>query len=140
MDNERKIELVKEFYELKITTDISDFENVDCNIYNECTSDGYDIYVVTNNPNQVSVCEDVHYYDNNLTERFNDHVRWGDRTFYICEYIYKDCYFEDYIAEDMFDDLVNGNDFSYFLETVNISWEELYYLKEEYGIEDEKAV
>ena len=47
---------------------------------------------------------------------------------------------EDYIAEEMFDDLVNGNDFSYFLETVDISWEELDYLKEEYGIEDEKAV
>ena len=140
MDNERKIELVKEFYGLDITHDVSDFENVDCNIYNESTSDGYDVYVVTNNPNQVSICEDVHYYDNNLTERFNDHVRWGDKTFYICEYIYEDCYFEDYIAEEMFDDLVNGNDFSYFLETVDISWEELDYLKEEYGIEDKKAV
>ena len=75
MDNERKIELVKEFYGLDITHDVSDFENVDCNIYNESTSDGYDVYVVTNNPNQVSICEDVHYYDNNLTERFNDHVR-----------------------------------------------------------------
>ena len=40
MDDERRVELVKEFYDLDITHDISNFENVDCNIYSESTSDG----------------------------------------------------------------------------------------------------
>ena len=139
MDDERRVELVKEFYDLDITHDISNFENVDCNIYSECTNDGYEVYIVTNNHNHVSVNEDVHYYDHNLTEKFNDHVRWGDRTFYICESIYEDCYFEDYIANDMFNDLVNGNSFNNFLEEADITPRELEYLKEEYGIEDEET-
>ena len=139
MEDERRVELVKEFYDLDITHDISDFENVDCNIYSEGTSDGYEVFIVTNNPNHVSVCEDIHYYDHNLTERFNEHVRWGDRTFYICDGLYDDCYFEDYIANDMFNDLVNGSDFNGFLEDADLTPQELEYLKEEYGIEDEET-
>ena len=139
MDDERRVELVKEFYDLDITHDISNFENVDCNIYNESTSDGYDVYVITNNTKYISICEDVFYYDHDLTERFNDHVRWGDRTFYIEEYLYEECYFEDYIANDMFNDLINGRDFNSFMEMGIATEEELEYLKEEYGIEDEET-
>ena len=40
---------------------------------------------------------------------------------------------------DRFNDLVNGSDYSYFLEKVDITWDELEYLKEEYGIEDEET-
>ena len=138
INDERRVELVKDFYDLDITHDVSNFENVDCNIYNESSADGYDLYVITNNPNHVSVCEDIYYYDHDLTERFNEHVRWGDRTFYIEEWLYDDCYFEDYIANDMFNDLVNGNDFNSFLEDADLTPQELEYLKEEYGIEDEK--
>ena len=139
MDDERRVELVKEFYDLDLTHDISDFENVDCNIYSEGTSDGYEVFIVTNNPNHISVCEDIHYYDHNLTERFNEHVRWGDRTFYIEEYLYEDCYFEDYIANEMFNDLINGRDFNSFMEMGIATEEELEYIKEEYGIEDKET-
>ena len=140
MEDERKVELVKEFYELDITHDVSNFENVDCTIYNESSADGYDLFVITNDTKRVSICEDVYYYDYDLALRFNEQVRWGDKTFYICEYIYEDCYLEDHMASEMFDDLVNGNDFSYFLEKADITPQELEYLKEEYGIEDEKTV
>ena len=139
MDDERKVELVKEFYDLDISHDVMNFENVDCTIYNESSADGYDLFVITNNPKHVSICEDVYYYDHDLAERFNEHVRWGDTTFYIEEWLYNDCYFEDYIANSMFDDLVNGNDFSYFLEKADITPQELEFLKEEYGIEDEET-
>ena len=139
MDDERRVELVKEFYDLDITHDVSNFENVDCNIYNEYTSDGYDVYVITNQPKQVTICEDVFYYDHDLTKRFNEHIRWGDRTFYIDECVYEDCYFEDYIANEMFNDLVNDNSFNNFLEEADITPQELEYLKEEYGIEDEET-
>ncbi len=139
MDDERRVELVKEFYDLDITHDVNNFENVDCNIYNESSADGYDLYVVTNNTKNVSICEDVFYYDHDLPERFNEHVRWGDRTFYIEEWVYNDCYFEDYIANDMFNDLVNGNSFNNFLEEVDLTSKDLEYLKEEFGIEDEET-
>ena len=39
----------------------------------------------------------------------------------------------------MFNDLLNGNDFSYFLEKADLTQKELKYLKEEYGIEDEET-
>ena len=139
MDDERRVELVKEFYDLDISHDVMNFENVDCTIYNESSADGYDLFVITNNPRHVNVCEDVFYYDHDLCERFNEHVRWGDKTFYIEGYLYDDCYFEEHIATEMFDDLVNGRDFSYFLESGTITEEELEYLKEEYGIEDEET-
>lgn len=139
MDDERKVELVKEFYDLDISHNMNDFDNVDCTVYNESSADGYDLFVITNNTKNVSICEDVYYYDHDLPERFNEHVRWGDRTFYIEEYLYEDCYFEDYMANDMFNDLVNGNDFNNFLQTGTITEEELEYLKEEYGIEDEET-
>jgi len=139
MDDERKVELVKEFYDLDISHDVNDFDNVDCTVYNESSADGYDLFVITNNTKHVNICEDVYYYDHDLPERFNEHVRWGDKTFYIERYLYNECYFEDHIANEMFDDLVNGNDFSYFLETADLTPQELEYLKEEYGIEDEET-
>jgi len=139
MDDERKVELVKEFWDLDISHDINDFDNVDCTVYNESSADGYDLFVITNDTKHVSICEDVYYYDHDLALRFNEHIRWGDRTFYIERYIYDECYFEDHIANEMFDDLVNGNDFSYFLEQADITPQELEYLKEEYGIEDEET-
>jgi len=139
MDDERKVELVKEFYDLDISHDVNDFDNVDCTVYNESSADGYDLFVITNNTKHVSICEDVYYYDHDLPERFNEHVRWGDKTFYIERYLYNECYFEDHIANEMFDDLVNGNDFSYFLETADLTPQELEFLKEEYGIEDEET-
>jgi len=139
MEQSRKIELLSNYLDLDITHDISNFENVDCNIYNESTSDGYDVYVITNNTKNISICEDVFYYDHDLTERFNEHIRWGDRTFYIEEYLYEDCYFEDYIANEMFNDLINGRDFNSFMEMGIATEEELEYLKEEYGIEDEET-
>ena len=139
MDDERKVELVKEFYDLDISHDVNDFENVDCTIYNESSADGYDLFVITNDTKRVSICEDVYYYDHDLALRFNEHIRWGDKTFYIERYLYDECYFEDHIANEMFDDLVNGNDFSYFLENADLTIKELKYLKEEYGIEDEET-
>lgn len=139
MDDERKVELVKEFYDLDISHDVNDFENVDCTVYNESSADGYDLFVITNDTKRVSICEDVYYYDHDLAARFNEHIRWGDKTFYIERYLYDECYFEDHIANEMFDDLVNGNDFSYFLEIADITPQELEYLKEEYGVEDEET-
>ena len=57
----RMIELIKNHLEISISTDISDFENNDCTIYNESSADGYDLFVVTNDTRHVSICEDVYY-------------------------------------------------------------------------------
>ena len=135
MLDERMVELVKNHLEISISTDISDFENVDCTIYNESTADGYDVYVITNDPRNVSVCEEVYYYDHDLANQFHEQMRYGDRTFYVDGDIYNDCYFEDKLIElfeENVEDIIED-------EELDITKEEIEYLKEEYELEDETA-
>ena len=135
MLEERMIELVKNHLEISISQDISDFDNVDCHIYSESTADGYDVYVCTNNTRQPSICDDVYYYDHDLANAFQDQIRYGERTFYICDSIYEDCYFDDTLVEmfvEHVDDIVENDE-------LDITIEEINYLKKEYELENEEA-
>ena len=134
IDDERAIELIKEHLEIDISTNIDDFENVDCHIYEENTTDGYSVYVVTNNPRSVSICEDVYYYDHDLADAFEEQIRYGDETFYIDEGLYDDIYLNDKLVEmfvENVEDIIENEDISITLKEIN-------QLKEEYGIEDEE--
>ena len=97
--DERLIELVKQHLGLSMSTDLSDWSNVDCKVYNESTADGYDLWVVTNQENAPIICEDVYYYDHDVAEAVREQIRYGDRTFYIDDYIYEDCYIEDMLIQ-----------------------------------------
>ena len=133
MPEERMIELVKNHLEISISTDISDFENNDCTIYNESSADGYDLYVVTNDTRNVNVCENVFYYDHDIANQFSEQIRYGDRTFYIDQDIYEDCYIEDKLIElfaENVEDIIENDELDITLEEIN-------YLKEEYGLEEE---
>ena len=135
MLDERMIELVKNHLEISISTDISDFENNDCAIYNESTADGYDVFVVTNDTRNVNVCENVFYYDHDIADQFSEQIRYGDRTFYIDNDIYVDCYIEDKLIElfaENVEDIIENDELDITLEEIN-------YLKEEYELEDEEA-
>ncbi len=131
----RMIELIKNHLEISISTDISDFENNDCTIYTESSADGYDLYVVTNDTRNVHVCENVFYYDHDIADQFSEQIRYGDRTFYIDDGIYEDCYIEDKLLElfaENVEDIIQD-------EELDITLEEINYLKEEYELEDEEA-
>jgi len=135
MLDERMIELVKNHLDISISTDISDFENVDCTIYNESTADGYDVFVITNDPRNVNVCENVFYYDHDIANQFREQIRYGDTTFYIDEDIYNDCYIDDQLIElfvEYVDEIVQN-------EELNLTLGEIKYLNEEYELEDETA-
>tara|TARA_Y100000593_G_scaffold32962_1_gene64851 strand:+ start:174 stop:635 length:462 start_codon:yes stop_codon:yes gene_type:complete len=135
---ERMIKLYKDWIGIEISNDISDFDNVDCNIYNESTADGYDVFVCTNNSRHVSICEDVYYYDHDLPDAFEEQIRYGDRTFYIEEYIYDDCYFNDKLIE-LFAENVEEiiKDAELGLTEIDITLKEINLLKEEYGLTEE---
>ena len=135
LPEERLIELVKDYYDIDISHEINDFENTDCAIYEDSTADGYSVYIVTNNTRHVSVCEDVYYYDHDLSNAFEEEVRYGSQTFYIDASIYDDSYFNDKLVS-MFVDRVE--EIIEELKT-DITEEELKSLKEEYGIEDEET-
>ena len=133
MLEERMVELVKNHLEILISTDINDFENVDCLIYNESTADGYDVYICTNDSRHPSICEDVYYYDHDLADAFEEQVRYGDQTFYIDDCVYEDCYFEDKLVEmfqEYAEEIIENDELDITLEEIN-------YLKEEYGITEE---
>ena len=129
----RMIELVKNHLGLSISTDFNDFDNVDCMIYNESSADGYDLWVVTNDSRNISICEDVYYYANDLANAFEEQVRWGDQTFYIDEYVFDDAYIDDKLIE-MFSERVEDIIIN---DELDITLEEINYLKEEYGFGEE---
>ena len=133
MLDERMVELVKNHLELSISQNINDFDNVDCMIYNESSADGYDLWVVTNDTRHINICENVYYYANDLANSFEEQVRWGDKTFYIDEYVFEDAYIEDKLIEmfsENVEDIIENDELDITLEEIN-------YLKEEYGFGEE---
>jgi hypothetical protein len=128
MPEGRMIELVKAHFNLSISHDYNDFESSDCTIYNESTADGYDVYIITNDTKNVSVCEDVYYYDHDLAEQFKEQIRYGDTSFFIDEDLYGDAYFEDCLIElfiENVENIIKNKELSFFAGEVE-------FLKEEY--------
>ena len=138
--DERLIELVKNHLSISISTNLDDWSNVDCRVYNESTADGYDLWVVTNQDQQPIICEDVYYYDHDVADAVREQIRYGDTTFYIDECVYEDCYIDDMLlnifadyAEDIISEAESGE------SETNITLKELQILKEEYDLEEEGA-
>ena len=138
LEEARLIELVKQHLELNISTDLSDWSNVDCRVYNEQTADGYDLWVVTNQQDHPIICEDVYYYDHDVADAIREQIRYGDTTLYIDECVYEDCYIDDMLlnmfadyAEDIISEAESGE------SDIDITIKELQILKEEYDLEEE---
>ena len=135
MRDERMVELVKNHIDITISHDLSDWSNVDCRVYSETTADGYDLFVVTQNLDHPIICEDCYQYDHDLADAVREEIRYGASTFYIDLDIYNDCYMEDMLIEmfvDYVEDIIEDDDLDITLQEIN-------YLKEEYGIEDEET-
>tara|TARA_R100000353_G_scaffold2293_1_gene3407 strand:+ start:1323 stop:1745 length:423 start_codon:yes stop_codon:yes gene_type:complete len=133
MQEDRQIELVKNHLGLSISQNIDDWSNVDCRVYNESSADGYDLWVVTNQPNHPIICEDVYYYDHDIADAVREQIRYGDETFYIDECIYEDCYIDDMLIEvfhEFVEEIIENDELDITLQEIN-------YLKEEYGITEE---
>ena len=130
---ERLIELVKNHVDISISTSLNDWDNVDCRVYSECTADGYDLFVVTQQKNTPIICEDCYQYDHDLADAVREEIRYGAKTFYIDSDIYNDCYIDDMLLEmfnEYVEDIVEDDDLDITLQEIN-------HLKEEYGITEE---
>ena len=131
--NERLVELVKHHLGISISTSLDDWSNVDCRVYSESTADGYDLFVVTQQKDHPILCEDCYQYDHDLADAVREEIRYGVETFYIDLDIYNDCYMEDMLIElfvDYVEDIIEDDE-------LDITIEEINYLKEEYGITEE---
>ena len=133
--DERLIELVKNHLGLSISQDLSNWSNVDCRVYNEQTADGYDLYVVTNQQNHPIICEDCYQYSHDIADAVREQIRYGDETFYIDDCVYEECYIDDMLIElfvDHVEDIIKDDELDITLEEIN-------YLKEEYGVTEEEG-
>ena len=68
-------------------------------IYAESTADGYEVFIATANPNNISIGEDVHYYDNDLSDELSDAIQYGNGDPEYPEKIYVDDLDANYIDE-----------------------------------------
>ncbi len=98
MKDERKIELVKSYFNVTFT---EDFDGADLYCYTESTRDGYDVYVVTHDMNGISINEDVFYYDSDVAEALIDEITsyGGFIKIYIDSYLADDIYLDDQLLE-----------------------------------------
>ena len=134
------IKVVKEHFNFRI--DDNAYNNYDIAAYTESTADGYEVYVVTNDMNSVSINEDVHYYENYVAEKLIDQiVSYGgsDIVVYADQYLLDDIYFDDALAdlfvENIDDILAEAEEEGYSLSVAELAW-----LKHEYAEETEETV
>ena len=116
----------------EVKTDINDFDNCEMQCYNESTADGYDVYVLKYTKDEVSVSENIYYYDHDIAEQIMYSLDENKvDSIYIEEHLYDDCYIEDAFEEyfqNNVDEIVNGNPELF-------SDEEKEFIREEYEIE-----
>ena len=82
----------------KIVDEWSD--KCDFYIYEESTADGYSVYVATNDPSNISVEENIYYYDSDLGKALLDALRYDK-----CKNIYIDDPYSYWVEEVMVDGL-----------------------------------
>ena len=85
---------VLNYFGVQIADEWSD--KCDFFIYEESTADGYSIWVATQNPDNITIEEDVYYYDSDLSEALYDAL-----LHYKCKNIYMDDPEADWIDEAM---------------------------------------
>jgi len=136
--NEKIIEAVKSYYGLKI--DENAYDNADIYAYEENTVDGYSVYVVAHDMRNVSICEDVYYYDSDVPSAIMEMIRYsnGHCTLYADDYFLDDIYFDDMlleefseIADKIYDEIMN-EDSDYNFDMAELQW-----LKEEFTESEE---
>ena len=79
-------------------------------IYEETTKDGYSVYVATDDTDNISVCEDIYYYDGDLGDVLEEQIKYSNGDEDYPEIIYVDDLYQNFI------DLAIENLFIYLSE------------------------
>ena len=116
----------------EVKTDINDWDNCEMQCYSESTADGYDVYVFKYTKDDISITENVYYYDSDLAEQIMYSIDENKiNSIYIEEYlaeeIYLDDVFEEYFQNNV-DDIINDSPELF-------SDEEKSFIREEYDVE-----
>jgi hypothetical protein len=137
---ETMIKVVKEHFNFRI--DENAYSNYDIAAYTESTADGYEVYVVTNDMNSISINEDVYYYESDVPQAIIDEIigyGGNDTVVYADQYFLDEIYFDDALAdlfvENIDDILAEAEEEGYSLTLAELAW-----LKHEYAEETEETV
>jgi len=82
-------------YSVELTSDWT--EKAEYYIYEESTSDGYSVYVATDDTSSICVCEDVHMYDHDLSDILEEQIKYSNGDEDYPEIIYVDDLYQDFI-------------------------------------------
>jgi len=104
LDYFKKLIVIKDHFDFQIS---SDWKNPDIMFYTETTSDGYEVWIATEDDRHPSINEDVYYYENDWLEKMADAMTDG-----------RDIYFQDYdddaenyefqeVIDEVYDDYFN---------------------------------
>jgi len=95
LDTDEQLSTVLDHFEAEIT---HDFMEGQIKFYEETTADGYSVYVATEDVNNVSICDDVFYYESDRYSKLEDAVIDG-LTIYIDQYDMGDYGLQDQIEK-----------------------------------------
>ena len=76
MDETKAWNLLEKHYDCEVSDQWSN-KHFDFYCYGETTADGYTVYIATNNPDSVCVGEDIHYYENDLSNEIAEAIQEG---------------------------------------------------------------
>ena len=96
-DDEAARQNVLNHYSVELTSDWT--EKAEYYIYEESTSDGYSVYVATDDTSSISVCEDIHYYDHDLSDKLEEQIKYSSGDENYPEIIYIDDLYQDFIDQ-----------------------------------------
>ena len=137
---ETMIKVVKQHF--NFTLDENAYGNYDIAAYTESTADGYEVFVVTNDMNSISINEDVYYYESDVPQAIIDEIigySGNDTVVYVDQYFLDEIYFDDALAdlflENIDDILAEAEEEGYSLTAAELAW-----LKNEYAEETEETV
>ena len=77
MDETKVWNLLEKHYDCEVTDQWSR-NTYDFYCYSETTADGYEVFVATHDPDSISICEDVHYYENDLQKEIEQAIQDGN--------------------------------------------------------------
>ena len=88
---------VLKHYGVELTSDWT--EKAEYYIYEESTSDGYSVYVSTDDTSSISVCEDINLYDHDLSDKLEEQIKYSNGDEDYPEIIYVDDLYQDFIDQ-----------------------------------------
>ena len=132
MNEERMVEVAKKHLKLKLTED-HEGDAIDLYCYTEATVDGYDVWVLTEHMDSISIGDNIFYYDSDLADAILEeinHKKDKETLLYIDSYMWDDLYMNnkilEYFGENAEEIIKDG--------TLGLTNEEIEFIKSEFGV------